>query len=1369
ENPTKSHSTCSDGSLLSMGSSEMDEDSLCQNSGHSSKLSLHDKMTYHENDLELDIGVSAAPLSHSAAKHKMAVRPKRTHGEAMVVRLLAGASPLPSTPELNEDTSGRSASPDIKPSKEDIIASEDLCTTNDIFVDEVTIAWPSDDGMKTTTNILPAETQLKSASLPPGLALTPEMSNTELPAAAKVKRCNSSIAQRQNELATAAMQQHLQRSISEDSAKHQSRVIKSTETTTKSFLRSGIQTDTQRTFGTVGEEDEYIKDDDPCDEVSQKEKYKDEKKKDDSSFFSRLIRRSGKKKKEISQDTLDSLTITSSNSYKPFNEPSVVPKRIDLKGRYANESINDLPSSQHYPPPKQPTGKFGGSRSTPASRQRVMPINIPASPEGPRKAETNREVEEVTVGLPLPTSPAPEPESLSANRMQVSYSTSPPKPMWPESNNVIYNKQPSRLISQWHDVPDNTAQVHDVQHFRSKLRVTGLSSYQHRMNNDDREYTSLIDTVSNNESAEAVAARQNAVKKSKSFRRESETLNLSPNLPSFSNETDTDVLKSSIDNTTQNYEKPRTKSVCDSVQKSVEQESTEKKEDPSLDINGRLFTKNTVITARSVVKEISNVAESRPVARIYNSRHPDRMMKKSSSLDSIGSFGDSRKSPTSDAHMSSKKSSSSESINSLTQQTTVPVYAEAISITHNTRKEVIIKEERKIFSKTSSAENIITAQPSQVTTSEKVNSSDVPKPVSPAVLSTKPSVPEISKPVDVTPIPSEPTSRLSNPTVERNINKVEQSQAPTPQRNHTPRIRSSGGSTQTEQVPEFLKVQLNRVDNKPVTSMVFDSTERSYSPLKSSEIRQTGLRRKESVGKLIEKNDIAEIVPNGADISSQISNIKERKSNREDVTAGGNLVYHSQTETNTNKTTDLSTTAALTEETGKDPTVKTVEDEVPVETTSSQKQRCKSLPSSNQVNGSNRNYSIVSISSTPSSKPMLKKQAISLDSADSSRYFMKKQISNDSDDITMITKTGTQDVVQITNLTENSSLRKKSITKEHGSWKDDESVSSEKSENSSVEVVLRSKKIISSKDFGIKKDEDIQSIEKRISGESVENKKLGIWREDESQKEKQTTGTENSNSQETNNNSSSGEVILRKKSLSRGEINRNGGKDDEPELLKVFARRSLKLKDNECENLGQQVGSKSRSEVTPEQGTKSRDSDKENEGGDSPREERKKQMIKEPLAESKIHIESSEAPPVLKTSSTGITTRNGSIVSGSNKYTRSLSGSVTLNNDHTIQNNESSLIYRKENPGLSPDKRQRNRTIPESPKTDTNIEKTPHRAWANIYREKEMDITNNDTKKSNMDKQGETNDDNSIPRFKRIQQMKEEWELRAQGLKKTLP
>lgn len=60
----KSQSSCSETSLLSIGSSEVDELSPVRNR----KIS------------DLDVGVTAYKLSHSAAKHKMAVRPRRNHG-----------------------------------------------------------------------------------------------------------------------------------------------------------------------------------------------------------------------------------------------------------------------------------------------------------------------------------------------------------------------------------------------------------------------------------------------------------------------------------------------------------------------------------------------------------------------------------------------------------------------------------------------------------------------------------------------------------------------------------------------------------------------------------------------------------------------------------------------------------------------------------------------------------------------------------------------------------------------------------------------------------------------------------------------------------------------------------------------------------------------------------------------------------------------------------------------------------------------------------------------------------------------------------------------------------------------------------------
>ncbi|CAG0918989.1 unnamed protein product [Notodromas monacha] len=117
----------SDGSLLSMASSEHDEVSavavidpppdgdsgLGQTSRHSSKLSLTERKS--QDGAEWDpLGeppLGAAPLSHSAARHKIAVRPRRTTGPTRHRRLqqLSSASVLPSTPEMNEDVVGSSS------------------------------------------------------------------------------------------------------------------------------------------------------------------------------------------------------------------------------------------------------------------------------------------------------------------------------------------------------------------------------------------------------------------------------------------------------------------------------------------------------------------------------------------------------------------------------------------------------------------------------------------------------------------------------------------------------------------------------------------------------------------------------------------------------------------------------------------------------------------------------------------------------------------------------------------------------------------------------------------------------------------------------------------------------------------------------------------------------------------------------------------------------------------------------------------------------------------------------------------------------------------------------------------------------------
>ncbi|KAL3267158.1 hypothetical protein HHI36_011297 [Cryptolaemus montrouzieri] len=102
--PNKSHSTCSDGSLLSVGSSDIEEDLLGTQLRHPSKSSL--------SESKQDTDAPSIPLNHSAAHHRVAVRPKKTHGVPRRKRVQQLPNTLPTTIEVNEDSFIRSASPE---------------------------------------------------------------------------------------------------------------------------------------------------------------------------------------------------------------------------------------------------------------------------------------------------------------------------------------------------------------------------------------------------------------------------------------------------------------------------------------------------------------------------------------------------------------------------------------------------------------------------------------------------------------------------------------------------------------------------------------------------------------------------------------------------------------------------------------------------------------------------------------------------------------------------------------------------------------------------------------------------------------------------------------------------------------------------------------------------------------------------------------------------------------------------------------------------------------------------------------------------------------------------------------------------------
>ncbi|XP_022913284.1 glutamic acid-rich protein-like isoform X3 [Onthophagus taurus] len=155
DHPTKSHSTCSEGSLISMGSSEIEEDSSGPQSHHSSKVSLQDKKSL-DGDLELEnVQNSSTPLNHSAAHHRVSVRPSRRYGAPRKRRNQPiSTNALPTTLEVNEESSNRSVTPEITIRE----------TVTDFYTASSSVSKRSETSRYLTVN------QLKCSSLPPGLA-----------------------------------------------------------------------------------------------------------------------------------------------------------------------------------------------------------------------------------------------------------------------------------------------------------------------------------------------------------------------------------------------------------------------------------------------------------------------------------------------------------------------------------------------------------------------------------------------------------------------------------------------------------------------------------------------------------------------------------------------------------------------------------------------------------------------------------------------------------------------------------------------------------------------------------------------------------------------------------------------------------------------------------------------------------------------------------------------------------------------------------------------------------------------------------------------------------------------------------------------
>ncbi|XP_066999308.2 platelet binding protein GspB isoform X3 [Anabrus simplex] len=1337
ENASKSRSTCSDGSLLSMGSSEMDEDS----SGHSSKASLHDRRAvYQDSDLELD--VAPAPLSHSAARHKMAVRPKRTHGAPRRRRMqqqIAG-SPLPTTPEVNEELSARSASPEVK-SRHDITAE---LSTRDASLST------SDSTVAPLPVSLPLETQLKSASLPPGLALS-----TAADASVKLARSHSNAAYRQTET---SYHQHYKRTISASEL----------DSSIANALASEVLARTRERFGTVGEEEEEEKEKEKGEPSTDDKSSKEKEDKKEESFFGRLLlRRSGKKKKEKSDESDAAIPC----KVAPSELPPIIPKRIDDRGRYANEPVTEYSSnmSSQSQSVLQCSSKIS-SRSSAASRQRIEPINLPPSPE-PERKEPPQEAVPITPPVPAPRLSI-ESDKPVASRMKVSYSVSPPKPTWPESRPYL-SKTPEPVPPKQEEkrLPEFITKLHELGNSgieqKPKSKITGLSSHQHltQIGNDDdlegREFSSLITT------AEETFLPKVSVKKSRSFKGDVDFMALSHSKqnnkihdPELEEEQDSNVNEDVDDRLSVLSTTTAASHVPNGDDGEIEVSSVLQ----TSELHTRQFTKNVYITSTTAASEIvENV-----VSGESNIKQAELTMKKSSSLDSISSAGETVLPSSPLLGNVSKKSSSIDSISSLTQQVTGPVGPSGISITQTVR---LHEESRATTTVKSERTESVTVIPTESSTVAQTIPVLTPRPQlvkreSRPIVTPEPQIPEFlrvqlnrvdSKPAVNVVLSTSATFDTDTPRMQSRLRSVlerpsDKLMTETVETSETAKIEISVPSDSTlPSVTPRVKKDIILNESVPTVEGVRDGIS-NESVLTAGKVKKDGISngpaptvtkvKKDGtssepvsqVARVIKENISNEPLPNVARVSKEIisnesvstpARVKKDSTSSEPVPIAAVRVRRK------------SSREELNESEMSNKTLEQINDIQKEKTESVSSVTVKSISVVTAPSPLNKKSVVSVTTSIPLSPSSLKQSLKKQDSSESQTAVLKKQRSSDFENISIVEKDQPAPEISQETSYQEVVLRKKSLPWEISLKKDEDNVvlverpstvHESLCSQESTEVAPQRK--TKSREFGSKKEEEI--VTSTVS-------------------EKHTSVTESVTSQD----STVSEVVLRKKSLSR-EIGQR--KEEEPELLKVFARRSLKLKDSESEALSQQL-------TSDQQASKSRDSDKENEGGDSPREERKKQPSKEPLIESKIPMETT-----IKSSSIGITLNNPrSSAPGAIKYQRCFSSGSNGNSENSSQGNETILaVYQKDNTG-SPEKRQRSRTVPESPRSDSNhIEKTPHRMWASLYKENNIELsgtTQADTQIHTTDKE-----ETSIPKFKRIQQRKEEWELRAQqAAKKTLP
>ncbi|KRT82557.1 hypothetical protein AMK59_4052, partial [Oryctes borbonicus] len=227
--------------------------------------------------------------------------------------------------------------------------------------------------------------------------------------------------------------------------------------------RSNAGTKYQDEFGALGEEDEA----------------KDNKKTD--SFLGRIFpRRSGKKRKSKEEKTISTSSTTLSSSTSVITTNTNTSKQAEIIESSVKEFIHSERKSESFAVKPIPV-----PRSGPASRQRIQPNDIPASPELSTRFDDN-----VLKSSPEKSHPASplqiELENLFQQRM-ASLSTSPKSPLL-KTPPVSPKLQRSPLVSppksplSYPKVPSKSHLIEKIsskhaknEEVRNKVIITGLS------------------------------------------------------------------------------------------------------------------------------------------------------------------------------------------------------------------------------------------------------------------------------------------------------------------------------------------------------------------------------------------------------------------------------------------------------------------------------------------------------------------------------------------------------------------------------------------------------------------------------------------------------------------------------------------------------------------------------------------------------------------------------------------------------------------------------------------------------------------------------------------------------------------------------